>query len=45
MQVVKTYNLSEAQRQILTMASEAWDRSAQARRVLEHDGLTFLGGF
>lgn len=45
MDVVKRHNLTEPQRHILTLAGEAWDRSAQARRVLERDGLVFLDRF
>ena len=45
MDVVKTHKLNEPQRHILTLAGEAWDRSAQARAVLEQDGLTFLDRF
>ncbi len=43
--MVKKHRLTEPQRHILTLAGEAWDRSAQARRVLERDGLVFLDRF
>ena len=43
--MVKRHKLTEPQRHILTLAGEAWDRSAQARRVLEQDGLIFLDRF
>lgn len=45
MDVVKRHKLTEPQRHILTLAGEAWDRSAQARRVLEQDGLVFMDRF
>lgn len=45
MDVVKKHRLTEPQRHILTLAGEAWDRSAQARRVLERNGLVFLDRF
>ena len=43
--MVKTHKLTEPQRHILTLAGETWHRSAQARRVLERDGLVFLDRF
>jgi len=45
MQVVRENELKESHRRILTLAGEAWDRSAQARRVLEQDGLTYKDRF
>lgn len=45
MKVVREQELKESQRRILTLAGEAWDRSAQARRVLEQDGLTYKDRF
>jgi len=43
--VVKKHKLSEPQCQLLTLAGEAWDRSAQARCSLEQDGLIFHDRF
>ncbi len=45
MDVVKKHNLNTAQRHLLTLAGETWERSARARRVLEQDGLIFLDRF
>ncbi len=42
---VKENNLGEAQLQILTLAGEAWDRNAQARSLLEEQGLTYTDRF
>ena len=43
--VAKAHKLTEAQRHLLTLAGETWDRSTQARRILEQDGLIFLDRF
>ncbi len=41
----KENNLKEPQLQLLTLAGEAWDRSAHARSLLEQNGLTYLDRF
>ena len=43
--VAKAHKLTAAQCHLLTLAGEAWDRSAQARCILEQDGLIFLDRF
>ncbi len=41
----KENNLKEPRLQLLTLAGEAWDRSTQARTLLEQNGLTYLDRF
>ncbi|MDO9574474.1 MAG: hypothetical protein Q7I94_05715 [Candidatus Contubernalis sp.] len=41
----KENNLKEPQLQLLTLAGEAWDRSTQARILLEEKGLTYEDRF
>ncbi len=45
MEVVKANRLSGPQLHLLTLAAEAWDRSNQARLMLEQEGLIFLDRF
>ena len=42
---VKENNFRESQLQLLTLAGEAWDRSAQARCILDEQGLTYMDRF
>jgi P27 family predicted phage terminase small subunit len=38
--VVETWQLEEHHIRLLTLAGEAWDRGAQARELIEREGLT-----
>jgi phage terminase small subunit len=43
-QVVGTYELEEHHLKLLALACKAWERSEQAREVLDREGLTYLDG-
>ena len=43
--VVATYELEPHHLRLLTLASEAWDRTQQAREVIDNEGITFLDRF
>jgi P27 family predicted phage terminase small subunit len=40
--ICEQYVLESHHRRLLQLACEAWDRSRQAREVIERDGLTFI---
>ncbi len=44
-QVLKSYDLEEHHKKILTLACKAWDRSEQARRLLDDEGVTYQDRF
>ena len=43
--VVENYQLEEHHVRLLTLAAESWDRTCQAREVLDRDGLTYTDRF
>lgn len=43
--VVKEWSLDEHHIRLLTLACEAWDRCAEAREVLQKEGLTYTDRF
>lgn len=43
--VVADYDLEDHHLRLLTLAAEAWDRCAEAREILEAEGLTFTDRF
>lgn len=43
--VLKNYDLEEHHKKILTLASKAWDRAEEARRVLDQQGITYIDRF
>lgn len=43
--VVEEYNLEPHHLRLLTLAAESWDRTQDARTVLEQEGLTFVDRF
>ena len=43
--VQRDYTLEEHHVRLLTLASEAWDRTATARQVLDAEGLTYIDRF
>lgn len=45
LEVVTEYELESHHVRILTLASEAWDRGQEARKVLEKEGLTYIDRF
>jgi P27 family predicted phage terminase small subunit len=44
-EILKEYNLEEHHKKILTLACKAWDRSEEAREVLDEKGITFIDRF
>lgn len=44
-QVLTDYELEDHHIRLLTLAAEAWDRSCQAREVIDAQGLTFSDRF
>ncbi len=43
--VVESWDMEDHHRRILTLASEAWDRSCQAREALAEHGMTYIDRF
>ena len=43
--VIATYELEPHHLRLLTLAAESWDRCAQARQVIDEQGLTYLDRF
>ena len=43
--VIATYELEPHHLRLLTLASESWDRCAQAREILDREGITYIDRF
>ena len=43
--VCKSYELEPHHLKLLTLAAEAWDRTQQARTIIDSEGITFLDRF
>ena len=44
-QVISEYELEPHHIRLLTLAAESWDRCAQAREILDREGITYIDRF
>ena len=44
-EILKSYELEEHHKKILTLACKAWDRANEAREVLDEQGITYVDRF
>ena len=44
-EILKTYDLEEHHKKLLTLACKAWDRAEESRLILDDQGITYIDRF